>query len=64
MIDIDLEIIKAKHRIKELKKIKKMEKKHHKVMKTIYKQPPSSVLEYWFNTIVECFKDFVSKKRG
>ena len=55
MNELDVELVKARKRVKDIKKLKRMQKKVKRLEETVYKPHPY----YVFKDIVDCFIELV-----
>lgn len=61
MNEIDLEIVKAKQKIKDLQKVKKQMRKLHKLEQVLYKPPVYFVVNDIWGTLCYTFLRIVRK---
>lgn len=62
MLDYDSKIRELQQQIKDIKSLKKLEKKHRKIMETAFKPPVFFVLESWLYHVFEIFRNLVDKE--
>ena len=58
---MNVEIQKAKQRIKDLENVKKQHRKLKQLEKEYYKLPPIEIFSDWINTICLTFENMVRK---
>jgi len=59
--EIDLELIKAKKRVKDLKKLKRQYKKTTRLLTQNYKPPVRCIVSDWIDSVCFCFENLVNR---